>query len=83
MWRVTVGTADIVAPVFPTSEIVVFFFAGMAGETGLGSFFGRFIFEGNDLGRISCLNMGLAWSMARLAASYLSFPTAGRGKLGM
>ncbi len=79
----TVGTADIVAPMLTTSEIVVFFFAGVAGETGLGSFFGRFTFEGNDLSRIAFLNMGLAWSMARFAAGCLSFPTAGGGQLGM
>lgn len=83
MRRVTFSAADIVAPVLATSEIVVFFSARVARETGLGDFFGRFIFERNNLRRIGFFNVGLAWPVARFAASYLAFPTADLGQLGV
>lgn len=83
MRRVTIGTANIVAPVLAATEIVVFFFTRVARETGLGNFFGRFILERNNLRRIGFFNVGLAWPVTRFAASYLAFPTADRGQLGV
>lgn len=79
----TIGTADIVAPVLTTPEIVVFFFTRVAGETSLGSVLRRFVLERNDLRRITFLYVRLARTVARFAASHLSFPTADRGKFGV
>jgi len=39
MRRVAICTSDIVAPVLTAAEIVVFFLAGMAGQTSFGDFF--------------------------------------------
>ena len=79
----TLSATNIVAPVLATTEVVVLLLARVAGKTGLGSFFGRLVLERNDLRRIAFLYVGLAWPMARFAASYLSFPTADRGKFGV
>lgn len=81
--RMTIGTANIVAPVLAASEIVVFFSTRVAGETGLGSFLRRFIFERNHLRRIAFFDVDPAWPVARFATSYLAFPTADRGKFGV
>ena len=35
MRAMTIGTADVIAPVFAAAEVVVAFFAGVASETGL------------------------------------------------
>jgi hypothetical protein len=83
MRRVTVRATNIDAPVLAASEIVVFFFTRVAGEAGLGNFFRRFVLERNHLRRIAFFNVDPAWPMARFAASYLSFPTADRGKFGV
>lgn len=45
VWRMAVSTADVVAPVFAASEVVVLFAAGMTGKTSLRSSFGGSIFE--------------------------------------
>jgi len=39
MRRVAICAPDVVAPVFTTPEVVVFFLAGVAGKTGFGDFF--------------------------------------------
>ena len=71
-----VSTAYVVAPMFPTPEVVVLFFARMACQAGLRNCLGRFVLEGNDLGWIAFFAVGFARTMARFAASDLSFPTA-------
>src|SRR5215472_17144756 len=55
----------------------------MAGKTGLRDFLGRFVLEGDDLQRIAFFQVGLAWSMARLAAGHLPFPAADSPQLRM
>ena len=72
----TVSAADVVAPVFAAFEVIAFLFARVAGKTGLGSFLGRFVFERNDLRRITFFEVGFAWTMTRFAAGHLVFPTA-------
>ena len=71
-----IRAADVVAPVLPTPEIVVLFFAGVAGKTGLRRFFRRLALKGNDLGWIAFGKVGLAWAVTCFATRYLSFPTA-------
>ena len=79
----TICAAYVVAPVFTATEVVVFLFAGMTAETGLRGFFGRFRFEGNDFLWIAFFEVSLAWSMTRLAAGHLSFPTVVAGEAGV
>lgn len=79
----TVGATNIVAPVFAAPEIVMFFSTRVARETGFGSFFRRFVFERNNLRRITLFTVSLARPMARFAAGYLALPTANLGNLGM
>jgi hypothetical protein len=81
MRRMTIGAADIVAPVFAAPEIIVLFPARMAGETGFRNFFRRFVFEGDDLGGVSLFSVGFAGTVTRLAASYFPFPRLNPGKL--
>ena len=83
MWRVAITAPDVVAPVFAAAEVVVLFFAGVAGKTGLSNFFGRFVLEGDDLGGIALGNVGLARPVTGLTTRHLSLPTAYFGKLGM
>jgi hypothetical protein len=40
MYRMTIRATDVVAPVFATTEVVVFFLARVTGKTGLGSCLG-------------------------------------------
>jgi hypothetical protein len=83
VWRMTVTTADIVTPVFAAPEVVVLFFTGVAAKTRFGNLFGRFVLEGDNLGRIAFFGMGLAGSMTGFAASNFSFPTAYPFKLSV
>ena len=78
-----VSATDVVAPVLAATEVVVFFLAGVAGQTRLRSFFRRFVLEGNDLRRIAFFSVGLAWAMTRLASGHLVFPTANLDELSM
>jgi hypothetical protein len=80
---VTIGAADIVPPMLATPKVVAFFFAGMARETRLRNLFGRFVFERDDLLRVTFFEVGFAWAMTLFAAGNFSFPTANLGKLGM
>ncbi len=49
MGTVAIGTSDIIAPMFAAAEVVVAFFAGMAGKTRLRDLFGILAGERNDL----------------------------------
>ena len=71
-----VSATDVVAPVFTAAKVVVFFFAGVAGQTGFGDLFGRFVLEGDDLLWVAFFTVGLAWTMTSLATRHLVFPTA-------
>ena len=75
MARVAIGTTDVVAPVFATTEVVVLFPARVATKTRLRSLFRRFLLERDDLRRIAFFDVGFAWPMTRLATSHLVFPT--------
>ena len=77
----TIGAADVVAPVFTAPEVVVLFPAGMATQTRLRDLFRRFGLERNDLLRIAFLCVRFTWTMARFAAGDLCFPTADLEKL--
>lgn len=59
----TIGATNIVAPVFATPKIVVRLSACVTGQTGFGNLLGRFVFERDDLRRITFLYARLAWSM--------------------
>ena len=74
--RVTISTPDVVAPMLAAAEVVVLFFSCVAGQTGFRSFFGRFVFERNDLRRIAFFRVGLAWPVTGFATRYFAFPTA-------
>ena len=43
MGRVTIDTADVVAPVFAPPEVVALLFAGVALQARIGYLFGRFV----------------------------------------
>ncbi len=73
-----VSATDIVAPVLAAAKVVVFLSTGMTAQTRFGRFFRRLVFERNDLLRVAFFDVGLAWTMARLATRHLFFPT---GKL--
>ena len=45
MRRVTICTANVVAPMFASAEVVVFFFACMTRKTSLGNFLRRLVLE--------------------------------------
>ena len=70
----TVGAADIVAPVFAAAEVVVFFAARVAAETGFGNLFRRFVFEGDDLRWVAFFDVRFAGAVTRLATSHFLFP---------
>ena len=74
----TVGATDVVAPVLTAAEVIMFLFAGVAAQTRFRDLFGRLIFEGDNLLRITFLTVGFAWPMAGLATCYFLFPTRKR-----
>jgi len=71
---VTIRTADVVPPVFSAPEIVPLLFARVTKKAGFGDLFGALIFERNNLARIAFCDVGLAWAVTGLAASYSSIP---------
>ena len=73
--RVTVSATDVVAPVLAAPEVVVFLFPRMTPQTCFRDLFRRFVLERDDLLRIPFLAVRLPWTMTRLAASHLLFPT--------
>jgi len=81
--RVTIGTANIVAPVFSATEIVVLFSTGMAGKTRLRNFFRSLVLERDDLRRVAFFCVSLAWPMTRFASGYLVFPASDFGESGV
>src|SRR5690349_2782251 len=83
MRRVTIGAADVVAPVLAAAEVVVLFPAGVTSQTSLGDLFGRFILERDDLFRIAFFGVRLARTVARLATRHLVLPTANLRELRM
>lgn len=83
MRRVTIGAANIVAPVFAPTKVVALLFARMAGETGFRSFFRRFVLERNNLCRIAFGDVVLAGAMTRFTTRHLVFPTADFGQLSV
>jgi hypothetical protein len=76
MWRVTICTADVVAPVFAAAEFVVLFLACMARKARLRDRLGRFVLKRNDLRWIAFFAVSLAGTVTRFATRHLSFPTA-------
>ena len=76
MRRVTVRTADIVAPVLSATKIVVLFLARVTGETSLGDLFRRFILERDSLFRIAFFGVSLAGTVTRFTPGNFSLPTA-------
>ena len=71
----TVGAANVIAPVFTAAEVVAFLPPGVASETCFRYFLGRSVLKGDDLLRIAFFQVGLARSMASFTAGYLIFPT--------
>src|SRR5205085_3364160 len=95
---VTVGAADVVAPVLAAPVVVVLLTPRVACETGFGDLLGRLMLENAnlevlffDLGRVlpgvnRCvdrINVRLACAVAGLAADYLALPTRFVGELGV
>ena len=71
-----IGATNIVAPMLTTTKVVVFLAARMTGQTGFGNLLRRFVLEGDDLGGIAFVDVGLAWTMTRFTAGHFRFPTA-------
>ena len=78
-----INTTDVVAPVLAAPEVVVLFLPGVTGKTRLGDVFRRQAFERDDLLGIAFFDVGLTWTMARLATRHLLFPTANLDELSM
>ena len=78
-----IGAPNIVAPMLATPKVVVLLSACMAGQTGIRNFLGRFVFERDDLLRITFLYVSLAGPMTRLTPGDLVFPTAQTAQLAM
>jgi hypothetical protein len=74
-----IHTADVVAPVFAAAEVVVFLAPRMTASTRLGDLFRALVLDRDDLGRNTLFRVRFAWSMARLAACHLLFPTRDLG----
>ena len=75
----TIDAADVVAPVFTATEVVVLFPAGVTGETSLRSILGVLgLKREDDFFRIAFFRVRLAWSMTRFTAGNASFPTGER-----
>ena len=72
--RVAVCTANIVAPVFTTTKIVVFLFAGVARQAGFRILLGRSRLERDDFLRVALFRMRLAGSVTGFAANHFPFP---------
>src|SRR5689334_7736136 len=70
-----ISATDVVAPVFAAAEVVVLFATGVAGQAGFGDLLGGLVLERDDLRRVPFRDVLLAWSMTRLTASHLAFPT--------
>jgi hypothetical protein len=81
MRRVTISATNVVAPVFSPTEVISLFSSGMATQTSFRDLFGRFVFVGNDFGRIAFFDVGLARAMTGFATSHLILPTSHLGKL--
>jgi hypothetical protein len=79
----TIGTANIVAPMLTPSKVVVLISSRMAGQAGFGNLLGGFVLEGNDLCRITFRYVLFAWSVTRLTSGYLVFPTIEITQFGM
>ena len=78
-----VSATDVISPMLTAPKVVVLFSAGMAAKARLRGFFRRLGFEGNDLRRITFLQVGLAGSMTLFTTRHLALPTAQTGKLCM
>jgi len=72
---VTIGAADIIAPVLAAAEVIVFLSAGVTAQTRLGDFLRRLVLERNDLLRIAFFDVSLTGTVARLTTRHLLFPT--------
>lgn len=71
-----VSAADVIPPMFATSEVVMFFLAGMTGQASFGNLLGRFVLEGDYLRRISFRNVRQAGTVTRLTPGDLAFPAS-------
>jgi len=83
MWCVTIGTTDVIAPMLTAPKVVVLFSARVAGQTRLRSFFGRLVFERDNLFRIALFDVSFTRPVTSLAAGHLPFPATYRCELGM
>lgn len=79
----TIRAAYVVAPVLASAIVVVLFFARVAGQTSFAPLFRSLARESPNLRLIAAaFNVGLARTVARLAALPLGFP-ARVGELGV
>ena len=83
MRRVAIGAANVIAPVFATTEVVPLFLTRMAAKTGLSYLFRRFVRELNNLGLIAFCDVVLTRTMTSFAAGDLALPAADLRKRGM
>ena len=76
MRRVTISTANVVPPVLAPAEVISLLSSRMTGQARLRDLFRWFIFERDNLCRITLLHVRLSWAMTGFAPRRLSFPTA-------
>src|SRR6202035_4561925 len=79
----TIGAADVIAPVFATTKVVALFLARVTSQARLRRVFRRLVLESNYFQGIAFSDMVFAWTMRSFTAGALRLPTADRGKLGM
>ena len=75
MCGVTFRAADVIAPVFSATEVVVILFSRMAGQTSFGDRLGVHPFERSDLHLIAArIDVFLSRAVAGFTSDNISFP---------
>ena len=75
----TIGAADVIAPMLSATKVVVIFFACVTGQTSFRDLFRSFVLEADDFCRIAFFGVRLARTVTSLAPGNFPFPTADLG----
>jgi hypothetical protein len=73
---VTVGAADVISPMLTATEVIVFLFPSVTGQTGFGDLLRGFVFERDDFCGVAFGDVLFTWSMTRFTSGDLVLPAA-------
>jgi hypothetical protein len=76
-----VSAADVISPMFTATEVVVFFFPGVAGQARFRDLLGSLVLERDDFRRVAFCDVIFAGSMTRLAPGDFVLPAPEIGQL--